>query len=176
MGSGGRTKSKSRKLIRQTVALELSFLESNVRVLADELAELNGSVDVYQYRDDDDDDDGGGDATAAGYRADRYLDGFGHDSMTSGGADQQHAAAGKRRRPRQMPMIAVPLKDTRPIDFGPPLEVSETFFELFFFCGRLVRKPHVTSDVHLKTVISYKSAHYLLAVRVKRLKSISHEK
>lgn len=113
---GGGGKSKSRKLIRQTVALELSFLESNVRVLADELAELNGSVDVYQYRDDEDDVDDeydGGDSFGGG--------GFGRDSVASG--VDSHGAPGKRRRSRQMPMIAVPLKDTRPIDFGPPLEV-----------------------------------------------------
>lgn len=111
-GVGGvRTKSKNRKLIRQTVALELSFLESNVRLLADELAELNGSVDVYQYRDDDEE-EGDGD-----------FDGHCRGDAVIGGADGVTANR-PRRRQRQIPMIAVPLKDTRPIDFGPPLEVS----------------------------------------------------
>ncbi|XP_025196834.1 uncharacterized protein LOC112595750 [Melanaphis sacchari] len=113
VGSGGgrKNKSKSRKLIRQTVALELSFLDSNVRLLADELAELNGSVDVYQYRDDDDDDN-----------VDDF-DGRRCDSAVEGtSADGTIANRRRLRRQRLMPMIAVPLKDTRPIDFGPPLE------------------------------------------------------
>ncbi|KAF0756674.1 Rhophilin-2-A, partial [Aphis craccivora] len=114
VGSGGgrRNKSKSRKLIRQTVALELSFLDSNVRLLADELAELNGSVDVYQYRDDDEDEDNGDNFD--GHRCDPAVNG------TS--ADGSMANRRRLRRQRLMPMIAVPLKDTRPIDFGPPLE------------------------------------------------------
>jgi len=93
------------------VALELSFLDSNVRLLADELAELNGSVDVYQHRDDDDDDEDNFD----GSRCDPAVE----------GASADGSMVNRRRlhRQRLMPMIAVPLKDTRPIDFGPPLEV-----------------------------------------------------
>lgn len=90
------------------MALELSFLDSNVRLLADELAELNGSVDVYQHRDDDE--DGGDDYD--------HFDGRGRCNP---------GRVRQRRRQRQMPMIAVPLKDTRPIDFGPPLEVTTHF-------------------------------------------------
>jgi len=92
------------------VALELSFLDSNVRLLADELAELNGSVDVYQHRDDDDDEDN--------------FDGRRYDPTVEG-ASADGSIVNRRRlhRQRLMPMIAVPLKDTRPIDFGPPLEV-----------------------------------------------------
>jgi len=95
------------------VALELSFLDSNVRLLADELAELNGSVDVYQYRDDDDDDDHGDNFDS--HRCDPAVNGTSADGST--------ANRRRLRRQRLMPMIAVPLKDTRPIDFGPPLEV-----------------------------------------------------
>jgi hypothetical protein len=90
------------------VALELSFLDSNVRLLADELAELNGSVDVYQHRDDDDDDN---------------EDDFDSRRCDPVSADGSMANRRRLRRQRLMPMIAVPLKDTRPIDFGPPLEV-----------------------------------------------------
>lgn len=111
-GVGGRNKSKNRKLIRQTVALELSFLESNVRLLADELAELNGSVDVYQHRDDSD------------------CEGRYRDRSITDGVDGV-AVNRQRRRQCLMPMIAVPLKDTRPIDFGPPLEVISVLKYIF---------------------------------------------
>lgn len=103
------------------MALELSFLDSNVRLLADELAELNGSVDVYQYRDDDEDEDNGDNFD--GHRCDPAVNG------TS--ADGSMANRRRLRRQRLMPMIAVPLKDTRPIDFGPPLEVILLFYHRF---------------------------------------------
>ncbi|VVC26044.1 Hypothetical protein CINCED_3A004712 [Cinara cedri] len=118
VGGVGRHKNKNRKLIRQTVALELSFLESNVRLLADELAELNGSVDVYQHRDDDDDDHDDDDDDDADADIKNYS-----GNVVSARTDGVTASSrGQRRRRQQMPMIAVPLKDTRPIDFGPPLE------------------------------------------------------
>lgn len=103
------------------MALELSFLESNVRLLADELAELNGSVDVYQYRDDEDD-----------YNDQDDLHGIDRRDSSTRMADET-VTNRQRRRQRQMPMIAVPLKDTRPIDFRLPLEVSIRISTFFYF-------------------------------------------
>jgi len=100
------------------VALELSFLDSNVRLLADELAELNGSVDVYQHRDDDDDNEDDVDGPA----------------VVGASADGSMANRRRLHRQRLMPMIAVPLKDTRPIDFGPPLEVTLFYHSLYKLC------------------------------------------
>lgn len=99
------------------MALELSFLDSNVRLLADELAELNGSVDVYQHRDDDDDGE----------------DDFDGPAVVGASADGSMVNRRRLHRQRLMPMIAVPLKDTRPIDFGPPLEVI-LFFTAYLTC------------------------------------------
>ena len=36
------------KKMRETVALELSFVNSNLQLLKEQLAELNSSVEVYQ--------------------------------------------------------------------------------------------------------------------------------
>ena len=39
---------KNRKL-RDTVAQELSFVNSNLQLLKEELSELNSTVDIYQH-------------------------------------------------------------------------------------------------------------------------------
>jgi hypothetical protein len=36
------------KKLKETVALELSFVNSNLQLLKEQLAELNSSVEVYQ--------------------------------------------------------------------------------------------------------------------------------
>uniref|UniRef100_T1ISB1 Rhophilin n=1 Tax=Strigamia maritima TaxID=126957 RepID=T1ISB1_STRMM len=43
-------KATNNKKLRETVALELSFVNSNLQLLKEQLAELNSSVDVYQNR------------------------------------------------------------------------------------------------------------------------------
>merc|ERR1712018_293570 len=41
-------KATTNKKMRETVALELSFVNSNLQLLKEQLAELNSSVEVYQ--------------------------------------------------------------------------------------------------------------------------------
>lgn len=107
-------------------------MQANVRLLADELADLNGSVDVYQHHSGSDDEDGDRGSNDDAHEDD---DERRHCCCTcrrvATTADDRSVAVQTRRRCRphqQMPMIAVPLKDTRPIDFGPPLEVSSRTF------------------------------------------------
>jgi len=45
----------SNKKLRETVALELSFVNSNLQLLKEQLAELNSSVEVYQSPEQNDD-------------------------------------------------------------------------------------------------------------------------
>lgn len=93
--------------------------------MADELAELNGSVDVYQHRDNEND-----------YNEQDDFHGIIHHDSSTRAADET-VINRQRRRQRQMPMIAVPLKDTRPIDFKLPLEVSISTRYLYYiilFC------------------------------------------
>lgn len=100
------------------MALELSFLRANVRLLADELADLNGSVDVYQHCDGDDSHSEG-----SVDRDNRHC--CSCRRVATNIADRSVIRNRRRQNlQQQMPMIAVPLKDTRPIDFRPPLEVS----------------------------------------------------
>jgi hypothetical protein len=41
-------KATTNKKLKETVALELSFVNSNLQLLKEQLAELNSSVDLYQ--------------------------------------------------------------------------------------------------------------------------------
>ncbi|KAG8222092.1 hypothetical protein J437_LFUL000855 [Ladona fulva] len=41
-------KATTNRKLRETVALELSFVNSNLQLLKEQLAELNSSVEVYQ--------------------------------------------------------------------------------------------------------------------------------
>merc|ERR1719249_547211 len=47
-------KATTNKKMRETVALELSFVNSNLQLLKEQLAELNSSVELYQNNTNDD--------------------------------------------------------------------------------------------------------------------------
>lgn len=49
-----RHRATSNKKLRETVALELSFVNSNLQLLKEQLAELNSSVEIYQAPDTSD--------------------------------------------------------------------------------------------------------------------------
>ena len=42
------SRATTNKKMRETVALELSFVNSNLQLLKEQLAELNSSVELYQ--------------------------------------------------------------------------------------------------------------------------------
>lgn len=42
-------KATANKKLRETVMLELSFMNSTLQLLKEQLAELNSAVDVYQH-------------------------------------------------------------------------------------------------------------------------------
>merc|ERR1719318_2373563 len=49
-GAENLLKASTNKKMKETVALELSFVNSNLQLLKEQLAELNSSVELYQMQ------------------------------------------------------------------------------------------------------------------------------
>lgn len=104
--------------VRETVALELSYVNSNLQLLKEELAELSSSVDVDQPE-----------GWETPYTSYVWRVRLGGGSLRKG---PQAAAMGNRSRAHvsgssesvTIPMIPLGLKETKELDWATPLKVS----------------------------------------------------